>query len=88
MKKTIKRWVDGDSGEFTDGSRFRLANVNAPEKHQFGGKKATKVVSGMSGRSSGSVNVRTVGRSYGRAVVHLSNKDGSLNERMKKRGYK
>ena len=88
MRKTIKRWVDGDSGEFTDGTRFRLANVNTPEKHQFGGRKATKVASGMTSRSSGSVNVNKVGSSYGRDVVHLRNKDGSINERMKRRGYK
>jgi endonuclease YncB( thermonuclease family) len=86
-KKRIDRWIDGDSGYFTDGTEFRLANVRAPEKYQFGGSRATKIVSGMSGRSDGYVNVRVVGRSYGRAVVTMSNSDGSINTRMKRKGY-
>jgi endonuclease YncB( thermonuclease family) len=48
-RKHVKSWHDGDSGTFTDGTRFRLAGVRAPEKYQFGGKKATKTASGMSG---------------------------------------
>lgn len=86
-KKRISYWNDGDSGVFTDGTRFRLANVRAPEKHQFGGHKATKVASGMTSRSNGLVTVRTVGRSYARAVDYLYNKDGSINNRMRQKGY-
>jgi len=57
-------------------------------KHQFGGSKATRTAAGMTGQSSGLVNVRTVGRSYGRAVVEMRNSDGSINERLRKKGYK
>lgn len=86
-KKRIAYWNDGDSGVYTDGTRFRLARVRAPEKHQFGGPKATKVASGMTARSNGLVRVRTVGRSYNRTIDYQSNKDGSINNRMRLKGY-
>jgi len=72
---------------FTDGSSFRLARVRCPEKHQFGGSKATRTAAGMTGRSKGYVSVKTVGKSYGRDVVELSNRNGSINKRMRKKGY-
>jgi len=88
LKKRISKWNDGDSGQFTDGSRFRLANVRCPEKHQFGGKTATRTAASMTGRSKGYVNVKKVGVSYGRSVVHMRNKDGSINRRMRSKGYR
>ena len=88
VRKKVRKWFDGDSGEFTDGTQFRLAGVRAPESHQFGGSKATKQASGMTSRSKGLVNWKPVGSSYGRQVGEMSNKDGSINQRMKKRGNK
>lgn len=89
VKRKIKMWDDGDSGILADGTRFRLANVRAPEKNKAGGSKATKVVAGMTGRSKGFVTVKKVGTDkYGRALVKMSNKDGSINERLRKKGYK
>ena len=85
--KKVKQWKDGDSGIFTDGTGFRLAGVRAPEKYQYGGKKATKTASGMTSRSSGRVNWKPVGTSYGRQVGNMSNKDGSINRRMRSKGY-
>lgn len=83
------KFTDGDSGTYPDGTRFRLANVRAPEKNQTGGKRAKNVVSGMIGRSKGRVSVEEVARDiYGRVVVNLANKDGSINKRMVKKGYK
>jgi len=42
----------------------------------------------MTSRSNGSVNVRIVGRDrYGRQIVNMSNKDGSINQRMRSKGY-
>ncbi|AFV24474.1 nuclease [Methanolobus psychrophilus R15] len=82
------KFKDGDSGTFSDGTGFRLSNVRAPEKKQVGGQKAKKVASGMVGRSKGRVNIEEVGRDkYGRLLVKMSNKDGSVNERMRKKGY-
>jgi len=89
VKKKIKSLDDGDSGKFADGTRFRLSNVRAHEKHQFGGSTAKKALAGMIGRTKGNVQVRTVARgAYGRKIVEIKNKDGSINERMRKRGYK
>jgi len=88
VRKRIDHWDDGDSGAFTDGTRFRLARVGAPEKHQFGSKKATRTAASMTGRSKGFVNWNSVGKSYGRQVGNMSNKDGSINNRMVSKGYK
>lgn len=89
MRKKIGKLDDGDSGWFTDGSRFRLDNVRAPEKHQYGGSTATRTLGGMLGRSHGAVNVKVVGRDhYGRQVVRMSNQDGSINARMLRKGYR
>ncbi len=87
-KKRVDFWHDGDSGQFTDGTWFRLARVNAPEKHRAGGERATRAAAGMTGQSRGHVNVRSVCRSYNRAVVEMRNSDGSINDRMRRRGYR
>jgi len=87
LRKKVKQWTDGDSGRFADGSRFRLAGVRAQEKNQFGASKATRTAAGMTGRSHGSVSVKPVSKSYGRTVVEMRNKDGSVNARMRKKGY-
>lgn len=90
-KKYIRRveFTDGDSGCFSDGTRFRLANVRAPEMGQYDGTKAGNVSRGMISRSKGRVSVEEVGRDkYGRVLVNMSNKDGSINERMRKKGYR
>jgi len=89
VRKKITKWIDGDSGVFTDGTNFRLTNVRAPEKNKRGGTKATKVAAGISGRSNGFVTVKQVGKDrYGRALVEMSNKDGSINKRLRNKGYK
>lgn len=88
QRKRVDYWIDGDSGVFVDGTHFRLANVRAPEKGTRGAKTATKAAAGMTGQSKGYVNVRVVGSSYGRKVVNMRNSDGSINSRMRKRGYR
>ena len=86
--KKVKKWDDGDSGVFADDTRFRLNGVRAHEKHQFGGSTATRRAAGMTGRTKGRVQVEKVATDrYGRAVVNMKNKDGSINKRMKKNGY-
>ena len=82
------KFTDGDSGTYSDGTKFRLSNVRAPESNQSGGSKAKKVASGMVGRSKSRVNIEEVGRDkYGRILVNMKNKDGSINERLRKKGY-
>lgn len=89
VKKRVEYWEDGDSGFFTDGIPFRLARVRAPEKHQFGGSKATRIAAGMTGRTKGFVTIKRVAKdSYGRDVVEMRNCHGSINNRMRKKGYK
>lgn len=87
VRKRIKKWSDGDSGSFIDGTKFRLARVRAPERHQFGGSTATRRAAGMTSRSRGFVNVKVLARDrYGRSVVEMSNAHGSVNNRLLKRG--
>jgi endonuclease YncB( thermonuclease family) len=73
---------------FANGEKFRLANVRSPEKRQKGGSTATRVLAGMLGRSKNKAKVTSVARDkYGRTVVNMSNKDGSINKRMRGKGY-
>ena len=89
MRKKVKRWFDGDSGEFSDGTKFRLNNVRTPEKYQYGGEKATRAAAGMTGRTAGRVNWNPVARDkYGRQIGNMSNRDGSINQRMRNKGYR
>lgn len=87
-KKRVKSWMDGDSGVFTDGTRFRLRNVRAPEYRSKDGNKAKKSAAGMTGRSRGWVGIKTYAKDkYGRTLVDMWNKDGPINKRLRKRGY-
>lgn len=89
VRKKVAKWNDGDSGRFSDGTKFRLAGVRAPEKNQFGGSTATRRAAGMTGQNNGWVNWNSVARDrYGRSVGNMSNKDGSINKRMIQRGSK
>lgn len=88
MHKKISKWTDGDSGRFLDGRFFRLANVRAPEHHQFGGEKALRSAAAMTSRAGQIVNVKTHGIDhYSQLLIDLSNKDGSINKRLQGKGY-
>jgi len=82
------KFKDGDSGTYSDGTEFRLANVRAPELNQAGGQRAKRSASGMVSRSNGFVRIEEVCRDkYGRVLVNIKNKDGSVNERLRNKGY-
>jgi len=84
----IQFFCDGDSGQFTNGERFRLADVQSPSKNEQDYLKAKRIVSGMVGRSKRWVTVEQVGiDQYGRLLVKLYNEDGSINDRLRQRGY-
>jgi len=90
MKRTVKRVIDGDTLEVNrsiNGSRFvRLANVNAPERHQFGGRTATRTLTGMIGGKP--VTLTPVARdAYGRVVAEVRCGRKSINRKMIRRGY-
>ncbi len=88
VKRKITNLCDGDSGEFANGERFRLVNVRSPEKRQKGYQTAKKSLAGMIGRSNNKVDVTSVGKDkYGRNLVNLSNLDGSINQRMREKGF-
>ncbi|MBU2576337.1 MAG: thermonuclease family protein [Nanoarchaeota archaeon] len=73
MRRTVKRVIDGDTFQTyrkVNGSNYiRLAGVNAPEKHQFGGAQATnRLKHKIQGKT---VTLQPVGRSYGRIVARV-----------------
>lgn len=73
MRRTVKRVLDGDTFQTyrkVNGSNYvRLAGVNAPEKHQFGGPEATaRLKRQIQGRT---VTLQPVGRSYSRVVAKV-----------------
>lgn len=84
----MKEIVDGDGVKFADGEEGRLVNVRAPEKNEPGYARAKKSLSSMIARSGGEVNCRSVGRDkYGRLLVEISNHEGSINKRLREKGY-
>ena len=84
----IQFFFDGDSGQFSNGERFRMADVRSPDKNEINYMKAKRSVSAMAGRFHRWVTVEEVGIDpYGRLIVKLYNQDGSINDRMRQRGY-
>jgi len=85
MKRTVKRVIDGDTfivnRKIGNTNRVRLAGYNAPEKHQFGGKKATTQLRGLIGGKT--VSITPKGRSYNRVVADVRINRKSVNKRMK-----
>ena len=73
IRRTVKRVLDGDTFQTyrkVNGSNYvRLANKNAPERHQFGGAAATaKLKRQIQGKT---VTLQPVGRSYSRIVAKV-----------------
>lgn len=89
IKRTVKRIIDGDtfvvSRKVGNSNIIRLANVNAPEKRSYGGRKATNILKGMVGGKK--VSLSPVGRSYGRVVAKVTQNRRNINKRMKSKGY-
>jgi endonuclease YncB( thermonuclease family) len=73
IRRTVKRVLDGDTFETyrkVNGSNYvRLAGVDAPERHQFGGSGATsRLRRQIQGKT---VTLQPVGRSYSRVVAKV-----------------
>jgi endonuclease YncB( thermonuclease family) len=73
IRRTVKRVLDGDTFKTyrkINGSNFvRIANKNAPERYQFGGREATaKLRRQIQGKT---VTLQPVGRSYSRVVARV-----------------
>jgi endonuclease YncB( thermonuclease family) len=73
MRRKVKKVLDGDTFQThrkVNGSNIvRLANYNAPEKNQHGGKRATNRLRGLIGGKSVTIDPR--GKSYGRTVADV-----------------
>ena len=86
MRRTVKKIIDGDTfvvnRKIGNTNRIRLARVNAPEKYQYGGKKATNRLRGLIGGKT--VTIIPVGRSYGRIVAQVRHRRRSINRRLKR----
>jgi endonuclease YncB( thermonuclease family) len=86
MRRTVKKVLDGDtfivSRKIGNTNRVRLAGVNAPEKYQFGGKKATNRLRGLIGGKT--VTIIPRGKSYNRVVADVRVNRKSVNKRMRR----
>ena len=84
-KETVTRVIDGDT--FTTASRkhpIRLANVDAPEKGQPGGAKATQDLREL--LQGKQVEIDTVARDkYGRSVANVKHGGKSVNRAMRRK---
>lgn len=81
-KEKVTRVIDGDTLKTASRKNsVRLANVNAPEKNQRGGKSATEALKKMVlGKT---VSIDTVARDkYGRSVANVKVGHKSVNKAM------
>ena len=74
-KHTLKRIIDGDTVELTDGTRIRLHGIDTPERDQPYGKQATRQLDKLLGRTV-YVEEKDTDR-YGRVVAVLWSADGT-----------
>lgn len=85
IRRKVKQVIDGDtfvvSRKIGDTNRIRLAGVNAPEKYQFGGRKAANRLRGLIGGKT--VTIVPVGRSYNRVVANVRSNRKSVNKKLK-----
>ncbi|KKO02863.1 hypothetical protein LCGC14_0103130 [marine sediment metagenome] len=87
-KIKVKKITDGDTFQGTRGGFYRLANVDAPEKRERGYQKAKETLKELI--EGEKLIVKVEGTSYGRkvATVRIPGEKTSINEKMKRRGYK
>lgn len=89
MRRTVTKVIDGDTfivdRMINGANKIRLANVDAPEKYQFGGKSATNALRDLIGGQT--VTIVPVARSYDRIVANVRVDRSLVNKRMRERGY-
>ena len=88
IRRTVVKVIDGDTIQVArkiDGSNIvRLSGVNAPEKNQQGGKKATNILRGMIGGET--VTMRPEAKDkYGRIVATVILDRQNVNKKLKKK---
>ena len=84
----VKKVIDGDTFQDSKNKFFRLANVNAPEKRKPGFQKAKETLTKLINKEE--LIAKVQGESYNRKVVTVR-KPGektTINEKMRRKGYK
>jgi micrococcal nuclease len=88
VRRTVRRVVDGDTfevGRRIGHSRFvRLSGVNAPERYQLGGRRATNTLRGMIGGKTVTIRNEATDK-YGRVVGTVFSNRRNVNKRLKSR---
>jgi endonuclease YncB( thermonuclease family) len=87
-KIKVKKIIDGDTFQSTRGGFYRLADVNAPEKREKGYQKAKETLKQLI--EDEKLITKVEGTSYGRKVViaRISGEKTTINEKMRRKGYK
>lgn len=88
VKIKVKKILDGDTFQSTRGGFFRLAKVDAPEKRERGYQKAKGILKKFI--EGEELIIKVEGLSYGRKIVE-ARKPGektTINEKMRRKGYK
>jgi endonuclease YncB( thermonuclease family) len=86
-KVKVSKVPDGDTFITQDGTKVRLANVNAPEKGKRGAPQARSDLRRLISRQQ--VNVEIVARDpYGRVVANVKVGNKSVNKAMRNKGWK
>lgn len=84
----VNRVIDGDTFELAGGQSVRLAGVDAPELGTNRGSAARRALQGLLHQGD-TVGLATQARDhYGRLVAQVSRGGKSVNESMRRKGYK
>ena len=85
IRRKVKQIINGDTfivnRKIGKTNVVRLAGIHAPEKHQFGSKKATNRLRGLIGGKT--VTIVPVGTSYNRVVANVRSNRKSINKRLR-----
>lgn len=86
MRRTVVKVIDGDTfivNRKVDGTnKVRLANVDAPELYQYGGRQSANALKNLIAGKQ--VTLNPVGRSYDRVVADVRVRRKSVNRFMDK----
>ena len=87
-KIKVKKIIDGDTFQDTNGNFFRLADIDTPEKREPGYQKAKGILDQFIGDKE--IIIKVEGISYGRKVVtaRMPGEKMTINTKMKRKGYK
>ena len=81
MRRTVVKVIDGDTfivNRKVDGTnKVRLANVDAPELHQYGGRQSANALKRLIAGKQ--VTLTPIGRSYDRIVADVRVRRKSVN---------